>query len=147
MIKTNEWTINDLTRYLVSVKSNLKEEEIRRLRLTAAFPKERSEEDKDNGPKLRRLRADQLYEPLPIFRQLGLPIIDWGVQTKWRSNSEEGRLCLERYILRILISVTTAHFLFGLGLRRYPPLPELIQLCTNPNTEACDLPSCIYCIA
>jgi hypothetical protein len=88
MIKTNEWTINDLTRYLVSVKSSLKEEEIRRLRLTAAFPKELSGEDGD--PKPRRLKADQLYEPLPVFRHLGLPIIDWGTQTKWRSNSEEG---------------------------------------------------------
>lgn len=91
MIKTNEWTINDLTRYLVSVKSSLKEEELRRLRLTAAFPKEGSEADKNETVKPRRLRADQLYEPLPAFRQLGLPIIDWGVQTKWRSNSDEGR--------------------------------------------------------
>ncbi|KAF9451267.1 hypothetical protein P691DRAFT_796992 [Macrolepiota fuliginosa MF-IS2] len=117
MIKTNEWTINDLTRYLVSVKSSLKEEELGRLRLTAAFPKERSETEKDDDLKPRRLKADQLYEPLPVFRQLGLPIIDWGVQTKWRNNSEE------------------AQFLFSLGLRRYPPLPELIQLCTNASTE------------
>lgn len=28
-----------------------------------------------------------------------------------------------------------AHFLFDLGLRRYPPLQELIQLCTNANVE------------
>ncbi|KXN90205.1 hypothetical protein AN958_04695 [Leucoagaricus sp. SymC.cos] len=117
MIKTNEWTINDLTRYLVSVKASLKEEEIRRLRLTAAFPQERSGVEPESQSQPRRLRADQLYEPLPVFRQLGLPLIDWGTQTKWRSNSEE------------------AHFLFDLGLRRYPPLAELIQLCANPDSQ------------
>jgi hypothetical protein len=91
MIKTNEWTINDLTRYLVSVKANLDEEEIRRLRLTAAFPKEQLAKESDSQPKHQRSRAGQLYEPLPVFRQLGLPLIDWGTQTKWRSNSEEGK--------------------------------------------------------
>ncbi|KAF5351976.1 hypothetical protein D9756_007388 [Leucocoprinus leucothites] len=115
MIKTNEWTINDLTRYLVSVKANLKEEEIRRLKLTAAFPKEKQAAEHDSQSKPRRLRADQLYEPLPVLRQLGLPLIDWGTHTKWRSNSEE------------------AQFLFELGLRRYPPLEELIQLCAGSD--------------
>jgi len=89
MVKTNEWTSNDLIHYLVSVKDNLKEEEIRRLRLTAAFAKERSGTESDNQS-AQRLRADQLYEPLPVLRQLGLPLIEWGTQ-KWRNNSEEGK--------------------------------------------------------
>lgn len=92
MIKTNEWTINDLTTYLVSVKSSLKEEEMRRLKLTAAFPREHSAALGDVEPKPRRLKADQLYEPLPVFRQLALPVIDWGMQSKWRSSSDEGRV-------------------------------------------------------
>jgi hypothetical protein len=92
MIKTNEWTINDLTSYLVSVKSSLKEEEMKRLRLTAAFPKEQSGATGDVELKPRRLKADQLYEPLSVFRQLELPVIGWGMQPKWRSNSDEGRL-------------------------------------------------------
>jgi hypothetical protein len=108
MIKTNEWTINDLARYLVSVKTNLKEEETRRLRLTAAFPKERTTMEQDECSKPKRLRADQLYEPLPVFRQLRLPIIDWGIQTRWRSNSDEGEIlgctCLVSRLKRFLNS-------------------------------------------
>jgi hypothetical protein len=96
MIKTNEWTISDLTSYLVSVKSSLKEEEMRRLRLTAAFPKAQSGAVSDVQLKPQRSKADQLYEPLPVFRQLELPIIDWGTQPKWRSNSDEGRLHNQR---------------------------------------------------
>lgn len=92
MVKTNEWTSNDLIHYLVSVKNDLKEEETRRLRLTAAFPKERSGAELD-GQSKQRLRADQLYEPLPVLRQLGLPLIDWGTH-KWRNNSEEGKRSL-----------------------------------------------------
>lgn len=89
MIKTNEWTIADLTKYLVSVKDSLTPEEMTRLKATAAFPIELKQE---NAPaeKRTRYKAGQLYEPLEVFRTLGLPIIDWGQHTKWRSSSEEG---------------------------------------------------------
>jgi Protein of unknown function (DUF3684) len=87
MIKTNEWTIADLTKYLVSVKSTLTPEEIERLKATAAFPKEM---DADPTVKRTRYFANQLFEPSNTFRSLGLPVIDWGHQIKWRSSSEEG---------------------------------------------------------
>jgi hypothetical protein len=89
MIKTNEWTIADLTKYLVSVKDSLTPEEMTRLRATAAFPTELKEENTP-GEKRTRYKAGQLYEPLEVFRTLGLPIIDWGQHTKWRGSSEEG---------------------------------------------------------
>ena len=89
MIKTNEWTISDLTKYLVSVKSSLTPEEIERLKATSAFPTEFNSSTVNNGKKT-RYRANQLYEPLDIFRSLKLPVIDWGQNTKWRSSSEEG---------------------------------------------------------
>jgi hypothetical protein len=87
MIKTNEWTIADLTKYLVSVKSTLTPEEMQRLKATAAFPKEM---DTDPSVKRTRYLANQLFEPSTTFRSLGLPVIDWGHQIKWRSSSEEG---------------------------------------------------------
>lgn len=87
MIKTNEWTIADLTKYLVSVRSTLTLEEIHRLKATAAFPKEM---DIDPSVKRTRYCANQLFEPSITFRALGLPVIDWGHQIKWRSSSEEG---------------------------------------------------------
>lgn len=93
MIKTREWSIYDLVKYLVAVQTTLSPEELERLRMTAAFPKEQSDkvvqDSKDNAE---RFRANQLYEPLDEFRELGLPLIDWGVKNKWKSGSEEGTL-------------------------------------------------------
>jgi len=90
MIKTEAWTIADLTKYLVSVRSSLNEEEWERLKATAAFPTEAKPGEKQE--KQRRYRANQLYEPSDALRSLGLPIIDWGQNTKWRSTSEDGKM-------------------------------------------------------
>lgn len=93
MVKTGDWTIADLTKYLVSVQSTLTPSEIERLRLTAAFPKAQKTTDPAPAPgqkKVSRHRASDLYEPLEIFRELGLPLIDWGTQHKWKASSEEG---------------------------------------------------------
>lgn len=91
MIKTGDWSIADLTKYLVAVQTTLAPEELERLRLTAAFPKEQSTNHPSTETgKIVRHKASDLYEPLDTFRELGLPVIDWGVRTKWRSSSEEG---------------------------------------------------------
>ncbi|RPD65851.1 hypothetical protein L226DRAFT_529987 [Lentinus tigrinus ALCF2SS1-7] len=118
MIKTGDWTIAELIKYLVAVQSTLAPVEVERLRMTSAFPRERREDEKlpENG-KPPRYRASELYEPLDVFRELKLPVIDWGTHPKWRSNSDE------------------AKFLFNLGLRRYPPLAELVGLMAS-NDEA-----------
>lgn len=91
MIKTGDWTISDLIKYLVAVQQNLTPVEMDRLRQTSAFPKE-IDNDIPNADqeRLTRHKASELYEPQDIFRQLKLPVIDWGLQTKWRSSSEEG---------------------------------------------------------
>lgn len=99
MIKTGDWTIPDLVKYLVSVLSTLQPIEIDRLRLTPAFPEEATTGQDKSGDgipkKVPKFKASDLYEPLDVFRSLELPIIDWqgkdGKQ-KWRSNSEEGTL-------------------------------------------------------
>jgi len=98
MIKTGDWTTPDLIKYLVSVQSTLQSMEIERLRLTPAFPEEAAVEqskNEDGTPKkVPKFRASDLYEPLDVFRSLGLPIIDWRGKDgkhRWRSSSEEGR--------------------------------------------------------
>ncbi|KAF8626827.1 hypothetical protein AX15_004659 [Amanita polypyramis BW_CC] len=116
MVKTNEWTIADLIGYLVSIRSTLTTEEMSRLKATPAFLKEKVE-TLPASEKLQRLQAKQLYEPNDILRQMGLPIIDWGKQKKWRNSSKE------------------ASFLFELGLRRNPPLSDLITLCAGEVPE------------
>lgn len=91
MVKTGDWTIADLIKYLVAVQSTLTPTETERLKQTSAFPRELRAGEKipENG-KPPRYKASDLYEPLDILRDLKLPVIDWGTHPKWRSNSEEG---------------------------------------------------------
>ena len=90
MIKTGDWTISDLVKYLVAVQRSLTPLEMDRLRQTSAFPKELSVWADKNEDQTTRYKASELYEPLDMFRELKLPVIDWGTQTRWRSTSEEG---------------------------------------------------------
>lgn len=90
MIKTGDWTIHDLVKYLVSVRSTLSSTELDKLRQTAAFPLESPSKES----KVTRRKAADLYEPSDTLRDLGLPILDWGKDNKWRPSSEEGEyLC------------------------------------------------------
>ncbi|PBK91347.1 hypothetical protein ARMGADRAFT_1013798 [Armillaria gallica] len=114
MIKTNEWTVNDLMKHLAT--RNLSDDEITRLRLTAVFPKQETSESVP-GAKSKRYAAKDLYEPLDVFRQLGLPVLDWGAQNKWRSSSPEAKLA------------------FTLNLRQYPPVDVLVNLCASPDEK------------
>ncbi|KAG8810928.1 hypothetical protein FRC19_004227, partial [Serendipita sp. 401] len=114
MIKTGDWTIPQLVKYLAGVRDTLTKEEVERLRQTTAFTKEESSLEQKGGPDTtdsksvvsvagtstsaapvpRRLRykIGVLYEPTDAMRQLGLPLLDWGNNPKWRINSDEGTL-------------------------------------------------------
>lgn len=95
MIKTGDWTIVDLVKYLVSIQSTLTPQELERLRHTSAFPKEGADKEpsvSSTGRKVQRYKAMDLYEPVEIFRKLGLPIIDWGIDVRWKPSSDEGEL-------------------------------------------------------
>ncbi|KAH8102310.1 hypothetical protein BXZ70DRAFT_1017278, partial [Cristinia sonorae] len=116
MIKTGDWTTADLVKYLVAVQTTLSSVEIDRLRNTAAFRREiaSSEATTEKG-KVTRCKASDLYEPSDMFRQLGLPVVDWGGRSKWRSNSDE------------------AKFLYNIGLRRSPPLETVVNLAASTD--------------
>ncbi|KAK0195282.1 hypothetical protein F5146DRAFT_1100835 [Armillaria mellea] len=92
------------------------DDEITRLRLTAVFPKQETSENVP-GAKSKRYAAKDLYEPLDVFRQLGLPVLDWGAQNKWRSSSPEAKLA------------------FTLNLCQYPPIDVLVNLCASPDEK------------
>lgn len=117
MVKTGDWTIPDLIMHLVTIQSTLTPDEITKLQMTSAFSKEGEKALPGKKP---RYRASDLYEPSVTNRQLGLPIIDWGEKTKWRSNSEEAKL------------------LHRLGLRKSPPLDLTVELCASsePDTRS-----------
>ena len=95
MAKTGDWTIPKLISYLVSLQ--LQPTEIERLRENPAFPKEpTTEQDIDEDGTLNKIpkfKVSDLYEPLDVFRNLGLPIINWHGRSnrhEWESNSKEG---------------------------------------------------------
>ncbi|KDQ54066.1 hypothetical protein JAAARDRAFT_409896 [Jaapia argillacea MUCL 33604] len=115
MIKTGDWTIADLTKYLVTVQSTLSTVELNRLSQTAAFPREDDSPMTTERKKPIRYRASELYEPLDVFRQMKLPILDWGTQPKWRNSSDE------------------AKFLYKLGLRRFPLIETLVDLAAGED--------------
>ncbi|TCD69784.1 hypothetical protein EIP91_006320 [Steccherinum ochraceum] len=113
LIKTGNWTSAELLKYLVAVQSTLTATEMERLRMTAAFPRESGEAvDRTKVP---RCKASDLYEPSDTFRQLGLPVLDWGGRSKWRPSSDEAKL------------------LFTIGLKRYPPLETVVNLAASEN--------------
>ena len=93
MIKTGDWTTFDLVKYLVSNQSP----ELERLRHMSAFPKEGAGKEQSATGAVRevqRYKAMDLYEPIDVFRELGLPVIDWGVDNRWRPSSDEGRFLM-----------------------------------------------------
>jgi hypothetical protein len=97
MIETGDWTTFDLVGYLASVWSTLTVPEFRHLQKVSAFPKEGAGKEQSAAGRSRRAqryRAKDLYEPIDFFRELGLPIIDWGAKNQWRPESVEGKfLC------------------------------------------------------
>jgi hypothetical protein len=125
----------DLVKYLVSVRSTLTVPEMGRLSETPAFAKEGAGKERsaaETSPKVQRYRAKDLYEPIDIFRELGLPIIDWGANNQWRPKSDEGK-----FLLWVAVEYSsnqwTADFVFSLGLRRAPPLTEILNIAASDN--------------
>jgi Protein of unknown function (DUF3684) len=99
MIKSGAWTTFDIVGYMVSIQPILTPQEFEHLRETSAFPKEgRGKGQLAAGTRwnVQRYKAEDLYEPIDVFRELGLPTIDWGVDVQWESTlaSDNGKLLL-----------------------------------------------------
>ncbi|PKI83429.1 hypothetical protein MVES_002504 [Malassezia vespertilionis] len=109
LIAAGDWSHAELIGYLTKHRDLLSNVEWERLRSTAIFPKE----DMDGN---KRYQAAELYEPVEELRALGLPVLDWG--RSWRTNSDEAR------------------FLATLGLRKQPPLADILTLASAVNTDA-----------
>ena len=134
-IETGEWTTFHLVKYLVSVRPALTVLEMGRLIETPAFPKEGGEKEQSaagTSPKVQRYRAKDLYEPIDIFRELGLPIIDWGANNLWIPEFIQGK-SLWWVVVEYSSNQWTAEFLFSLGLRRAPPLTEILHIAASDN--------------
>lgn len=88
MLETGNWCISDLVGYLVQVQNTLTPDELSRLKSFEAFTNEGAQGDVGKRP---RYRAVDLYPPLDIFRQLQLPLIDWGGKARWQNESDQGK--------------------------------------------------------
>ena len=94
MINSGGWTTYDLVNYLVSIQSNLTPQEYEDLRQKRVFAKEnagRGQPAAKADRKVQRHKAKDLYEPTDLFRELGLPIIDWGANKQWDPTSNNGK--------------------------------------------------------
>jgi Protein of unknown function (DUF3684) len=106
---TNEktqWRHIDLIKYLASVREDIPTADIQKLRDTPICPKESQQDPQTYSQE--RYKISSLYEPKPVLRELGLPLISWS--GPYRSGSPEGRL------------------LVVLGLKTIPTVGELIDI-------------------
>lgn len=105
------WSHVDLVRYLVSVWTDIPEQDIVQLRNTALCP---AELDGDhNRVTTEHYKLSQLFEPKDSLRGLGVPLLQW--PGTWNSYSSEGK------------------FLRNLGLRPYPSAPELVEIMSRAS--------------
>ncbi|EPQ29355.1 uncharacterized protein PFL1_03110 [Pseudozyma flocculosa PF-1] len=121
LVAAGDWSHVDLVAYLAANKDTLSSIERDRLKKTAIFPKEGEAaspaDDASGKPRIVRHRASQLYEPTDALKALKLPVLDWSGKA-WKPSSEE------------------AKFVFDLGLRRHPPLEDLLSLASNTADDS-----------
>ena len=129
MIKTGDWTIAELIKYLVAVQTTLTSTEFDRLKMTAAFPRERRQGEQlpENG-KPPRQKACDLYEPIDVLRDLKLPVIDWGTHPKWRSGSEEGASTLTIWFIDLCLTLNDTN-------SQIPVQARPASLSSSPGTD------------
>ncbi|KAH0828805.1 hypothetical protein J3R83DRAFT_3253 [Lanmaoa asiatica] len=112
MVETGKWETSDLIDYLVQVADTLSPAEISELKSSDAFAKEGAHK----GTNKMRFRADELYPPIDNFRQLRLPLIEWKGRSEWQDTTPAAQL------------------LYRLGLRHFPPLDVIMDLCSQDTT-------------
>ncbi|CAD0025182.1 unnamed protein product [Aureobasidium pullulans] len=108
-----KWSHVDLIKYLVSVQTDIPSADYDKLRKTPICPAEVQGDAKAIEGKL--FKVADLYEPLPVLRELGLPLLQW--PGEFRKASPESK------------------FLSVLGLKAYPGVQDLIPIMTKAAAE------------
>lgn len=109
----SRWSHVELIQYLVSVKEDIPSVDIQKLRNTPICPKESKPGSKIDHQT--RYKVSELFEPRPVFRELGLPLLSW--PGLYRSGSPEGK------------------FMSLLGLRNTPTVQELVATMAQAGTK------------
>ncbi|KUJ11689.1 uncharacterized protein LY89DRAFT_654396 [Mollisia scopiformis] len=102
----------DLLKYLASVHDDIPAEDMKKLRNAKFCPAEAGPKGMESTKgTARKYSVKELFEPKDDLRQLGLPILRWpGPPGSYRVKS------------------ATGEFLYALGLRPFPSVPELIEM-------------------
>ncbi|KAI9741967.1 MAG: hypothetical protein M1834_000356 [Cirrosporium novae-zelandiae] len=107
-----KWSHVDLIKYLASVRDDIPNSDIERLKKTPICPAENG----NQNPQANKLYSVQeLFAPTDSLRDLGLPILQW--PDVYNPRSVEGK------------------FLTFLGLRNQPTVPELVSIINKASVE------------
>ncbi|KAK3902827.1 hypothetical protein C8A05DRAFT_15158 [Staphylotrichum tortipilum] len=112
-----KWSHMELIKYLASVKDDIPFADMTKLKASQLCPAEAGPRGMEPTKGTTRLyKVSELYEPKDSLRALGLPIIQWpGPPGSFRNTSNEAR------------------FLYSLGLRQYPTVPELVDMMASSD--------------
>ncbi|KAF8431347.1 hypothetical protein L210DRAFT_3487780 [Boletus edulis BED1] len=110
MLFSGDWTVFTLIEYLARKRRSLTDEDLSALKSYKFFTREGFQ---SNGEESTRHRADELYPPVSVFRELRLPVIEWSKESDWNDASPEARL------------------LYDLGLNKFPSLRSVVELCSS----------------
>jgi hypothetical protein len=113
------WSHMELIKYLTSVKDDIPEADMKKLRESPLCPAEAGPRGMEPTKGSTRLyKVSELFEPKDSLRTLGLPILHWpGPPGSFRNTSNEAR------------------FLYLLGLRPHPSVAELIGMMASPDED------------
>ncbi|EAQ86008.1 hypothetical protein CHGG_07261 [Chaetomium globosum CBS 148.51] len=114
-----KWSHMELIKYLTSVKNDIPAADMKKLRESPLCPAEAGPRGMEPTKGSKRLyRVSELFEPKDSLRTLRLPILHWpGPPGSFRSNSAEAR------------------FLYELGLRSNPAVPELVEMMASSDQD------------
>lgn len=114
-----KWSHMELVKYLTSVKDDIPAADMKKLRESPLCPAEAGPRGLEPTKGSARLyKVSELFEPKDSLRALGLPILHWpGPPGSFRNTSAEAR------------------FLFSLGLRPYPSVPELVGMMAGTDDK------------
>ena len=104
--RSRGWSHIELIKYLVSVWSDIPQQDIALLKKTAICPAQKGEDP--TKPTVQRFKMGELFEPKESLKGLGLNMLQW--PGHYNSYSSEGK------------------FMKLLGLRQYPSAPELVHI-------------------
>ena len=111
------WSHMELIKYLSSVQGDIPSDDMKKLRETRFCPAEAGPKGMEPTKASERLyRVNELFEPKDALRVLALPVLQWpGPPGSFRPGSKE------------------ANFLWLLGLRPHPSVPELLDMMASED--------------